>query len=184
MILTGDMIQQEIESGIITISPFDPKQVNPNSYNYRLGKKLRISHFDARGEVVFEDIEIPEDGLVLEPQRLYLGHTLEVIGSSKYATSLIGRSSLGRLGLFLQVSANLGHTFSRHSWTLEIFAAKAIRVYPLMKIGQVSFWQNQGELHRFPQRYAKFNSPMNSFGIPLASRESNLSTINSNGVPV
>lgn len=53
--------------------------------------------------------------------------------------SLIGRSSTGRLGLFLQVSADLGHTGAEHKWTLELVAAKPIKIYPNMIIGQISF---------------------------------------------
>ena len=73
--------------------------------------------------------------------------------------SLIGRSSMGRLGLFLQVSANLGHTTSCHQWTLELVAAKPIRLYPNMIIGQVTFWDNQGEIYDHPFTYANFSLP-------------------------
>ena len=37
MILTGDAIIKAVKKGDIFLSPFDEKQVNPNSYNYRLG---------------------------------------------------------------------------------------------------------------------------------------------------
>ena len=37
MILTGQQIIKEVRSGGIVISPFSEEQVNPNSYNYRLG---------------------------------------------------------------------------------------------------------------------------------------------------
>jgi hypothetical protein len=53
---------------------------------------------------------------------------LEELGSRKYAMSLIGRSSIGRLGLFLQVSANLGHTGSSHCWTLELAQGLSLTV--------------------------------------------------------
>lgn len=73
--------------------------------------------------------------------------------------SLIGRSSVGRLGLFLQVSADLGHTTSQHQWTLELVAAKPIILYPNMKIGQVTFWNNCGVLKPDTFTYANFNYP-------------------------
>lgn len=96
-----------------------------------------------RGDTqVFEEAAIPEDGYILKPRQMYLGHTAETIGSRKYAMSLIGRSSVGRLGLFLQISANLGHTTSSHKWTLEMVSVKPLKIYPYMKIGQVSFWEN------------------------------------------
>ena len=73
--------------------------------------------------------------------------------------SLIGRSSIGRLGLFLQVSANLGHVTSCHKWTLELFPCKNIRIYPRMKIGQISFWSTLGDISCFGKTYALFSNP-------------------------
>ena len=43
-------------------------------------------------------IIIPEDGLLLEPNRLYLGRTNEYTSTSRYVPMLEGRSSTGRLG--------------------------------------------------------------------------------------
>ncbi len=162
MILTGSKIIEEVNSGNITIDPFDKDEVNPNSYNYKLGPTLKV--FDPLGKV-FQEIQMPEEGYILKAGTMYLGHTKEIIGSSKYAMSLIGRSSIGRYGLFLQVSANLGHTTSRHAWTLELVAAKNIRLYPGMKIGQVSFWENFGDIEEYNGRYGFINHPQESFGI-------------------
>lgn len=163
MILTGTAIRENVKKGNIILFPFDEKQVNPNSYNYKLGQQLKVfKEFDGE-RAIFEDIVIPETGYTLKPGIVYLGHTLEVIGSKKYAMSLIGRSSVGRLGLFLQVSANLGHTTSSHQWTLELVAAKPIILYPFMKIGQVTFWENEGELVPNPFTYANFSQPHEAF---------------------
>lgn len=84
---------------------------------------------------------------------------METLGSNKYAMSLIGRSSLGRLGLFLQVSANLGHTGSIHKWTLELVATKKIKIYTFMIIGQISFWTNKGDIKLYKNSYSDFNFP-------------------------
>ena len=163
MILTGKKIIEEVKSGNIFIYPFDKNQINPNSYNYRLGQTLKIfDHFDGE-KSVFREEKIQKEGFILEPGKMYLGHTKEIIGSSKYAMSLIGRSSMGRLGLFLQVSANLGHTTSKHKWTLELVAAKTIKLYPGMKIGQVSFWKNFGDLKKYNGKYGFLNYPQESY---------------------
>ena len=149
MILTGSHIKKEVKAGNIVIWPFSESQLNPNSYNYRLGDKLKLFSSYKNGKSSFEEMVIPQEGFVLEPHRLYLAHTFETLGSRKYAMSLIGRSSVGRLGLFVQISANLGHTHSSHKWTLELVAAKRIRIYPHMMIGQISFWKNCGDpIHR------------------------------------
>ena len=76
--------------------------------------------------------------------------------------SLIGRSSIGRLGLFLQLSADLGHVGSKHKWTLELVAAKPIIIYPFMKIGQISFWENDGDFKEYSGEYGKYSIPTES----------------------
>src|SRR3989338_562423 len=163
MILTGSKIKEEVKKGNITIGPFSLEQVNPNSYNYRLGSVLKVfDKFDG-DKSVFREISIPEEGCVLEPRKMYLAITKEIIGSSKYAMTLIGRSSMGRYGLFLQCSANLGHTTSKHRWTLEIVAAMPIRLYPEMIIGQVSFWKNYGAVKKYSGQYGFLNHPQESF---------------------
>jgi dCTP deaminase len=77
--------------------------------------------------------------------------------------SLIGRSSIGRYGLFLQVSANLGHTTSEHKWTLELVATQKIRLYSEMIIGQVSFWRNFGEIEKYNGKYGFLSHPQESY---------------------
>lgn len=166
MILTGSKIKEEINAGNIVIEPFSENQVNPNSYNYRLGSTIKVFNGFDGTRALFKEVNIPEDGYILEPRKMYLATTKEVIGSSKYAMSLIGRSSMGRYGLFLQVSANLGHTTSKHKWTLEIVATMPIILYPGMIIGQVSFWKNFGTVMKYDGRYGHLNHPQESY-VPL-----------------
>ena len=162
MILPGASIGAEITAGNITISPFSTEHLNPQGYDYHLGDRIReFSHFEGDRSQFGESIEIPEAGLVLLPNTLYLGHTFEEIGSNKFAMSLTGRSSLGRLGLFVQL-ANLGHTGTSHCWTLEIYAVKPIRIYPRLKVGQVSFWRNYGEVEPYSGRYGSISEPQES----------------------
>jgi len=160
MILTRQKIIESVDSGDITISNFESARVNPNSYNYLLGEDIKVYiGGSSDGQPEFETVTMKDDGYVLHPGSMYLGVTDEVIGSSRYAMSLIGRSSMGRFGLFLQISANLGHTTSSHQWTLELHTAKSIRVYPKMPIGQVSFWTNFGAVKCLGKNYALYNSP-------------------------
>lgn len=161
MILTGDEIKKQVKKGSITINPFNKEQLNPNSYNYRIGTEI-ISFKIKNCKKVTSNIEIPKNGFILEPHKTYLANTYEILGSKKYAMSLIGRSSLGRLGLFLQVSANLGHTGSIHKWTLELVSTKRFKIYPNMIIGQMSFWTNEGNLKLYKGHYSKFNCPKKS----------------------
>ena len=170
MILTGPEIERQVAAERITLDPFVSEHVNPNSYDYRLGGMLRDVAADPNNSGAgFRAVAgplrgIPEGGLVLRPGKLYLASTLERIGSRHFVTSLIGKSSLGRLGLFLQISANIGHQGVAHRWTLELHCCHPIRVYPGMIIGQISFWTTLG--HPFPYNgyYASFNTPTPSLG--------------------
>lgn len=163
MILTGAAIASGVALGDICLDPFDPALINPNSYNYRLGSTLKTMAgdviADSRSKAVWDEFEIPAAGFVLQPRRLYLGTTLERIGSSEYVPTLIGRSSVGRLGLFLQISADLGQMGAEHNWTLELTAVQAIRVYPGMVIGQVSFWKPIGDKIAYRGYYGTRSEP-------------------------
>ncbi|MFJ2397394.1 dCTP deaminase domain-containing protein [Streptomyces sp. NPDC087843] len=147
MILTGAEIVRQRERDALTIEPFDVSQLNPVSYNYRLGPVLRTHRaavVDTHGEHELEEYAIPDDGVILRPGRVYLGTTVEEIGSTRFVPSLIGRSSLGRLGVFLQYSADLGNLGACHRWTLEIKVVQPTRVYAGMVVGQVTFWAAAG----------------------------------------
>ncbi len=169
MILTGIEILNEVNSGNIVISPFSEKHLNPNSYNYRIGDK----YIELNGELIYDtkspvqstEKTIPKEGLLLKPDKLYLCSTHETIGSKNYVTSLIGKSSMGRLGLFLQVSANLGHQGEIHKWTLELKCVKPIVIYPLIIIGQITFWKTKGVSKETNGYYALHDKPTNSIGI-------------------
>jgi len=156
MILTGTQIINDISQKNIDIFPFNPEAINPNSYNYTLSNEIKKYNSETKKLM---SLVIPNEGYILEPHTMYLGMTAEKIGSSKYAMRLIGRSSLGRLGLFLQISADLGHVHSSHSWTLELVACLPIRIYHSMEIGQVSFWENYGDIVDFGSYYNTLNSP-------------------------
>ncbi|NRF25480.1 deoxycytidine deaminase [Vibrio coralliilyticus] len=163
MILTRQKIIESVENGDIYISNFDKDRVNPNSYNYLLGQQIKIYEGkDKSDKNSFRTLTLPDEGFILQPGHMYLGVTDEVIGSHKYAMSLIGRSSIGRLGLFLQTSANLGHVTSSHKWTLELYACQPIKIYPKMPIGQVSFWCNEGKISCYGKNHALYNSPQES----------------------
>lgn len=170
MILTGNKIREEVENKNIVIEPFSEDQINPNSYNYRLGTEyIELDNdkvYDIKNiEQEFNMKEIPKDGLILDPKKIYLCNTKETIGSTEYITSLIGKSSMGRLGLFLQVAADLGHQGQIHKWTLELRASIPTKIYPNMCIGQVTFWKTYGEKLLQDGYYEKFDKPQISKGI-------------------
>jgi dCTP deaminase len=162
MILTGSEIWLNVKSKKIVIEPFFEGFLNPNSYNYHLGSCLKIAPPDTNDPNEsnhWPEINIPEVGFLLEPSKLYLGHTLEKIGSNYFVTSLIGRSSVGRLGLYLQLAADLGQLGAIHCWTLEMYVIQPLRVFAGMVIGQVSFWVPTGDILLYYGRY-EVNKPL------------------------
>ena len=162
MILSAQAIQQAQLEGRIDIDPFDVSNLNPNSYNFRLGSTILKCCMNAPAGHAFERIDLPPDGFVLAPKTLYLAATLEIIGSTEYAITLLGRSSLGRLGLFLNITADLGHVGTLSQWTLELSVVQPLRVYPGMRIGQVAFWKAYGTTRRYCGRYHQDLGPIPS----------------------
>lgn len=162
MILTWKEIINEYNSWNIKIKPFVKENINPNSYNYHLWNTIKVfDHFDWE-KSVFKTIVLSEDGYVLKRGQMYLWCTQEEIWSSKYMISLIGRSSVGRLWMFLQLSANVWHTWTSHQWTLEIYPTCDIKIYPGMVVGQVSFWVNKWDVYHYSWEYKFYSGPQES----------------------
>ncbi len=110
MILSGKEILKHMGKEII-ITPFDEKRINPNSYNLSLADELLVYEkeaLDMKKPNPTKRIVIPDEGLLLEPNRLYLGRTNEFTKTDRYVPMLEGRSSTGRLGLFIHVTAGFG----------------------------------------------------------------------------
>ena len=120
MILSGKEIHQQVENGTISIDPFNSDQLNPNSYNLRLHSDLLVYDsdvLDMKEKNSTSPLTIPNEGLLLEPQKLYLGRTIERTATDKYVPMLEGRSSVGRLGLFIHITAGFGDIGFDGFWT-------------------------------------------------------------------
>lgn len=147
MILSGKEIQRHMGKDIV-IRPFDPKRLNPNSYNLSLHNELLVYEnrlLDMKVPNPVKTLTIPESGLVLEPDKLYLGRTNEFTQTDRFVPMLEGRSSVGRLGLFIHVTAGFGDVGFAGYWTLEIFCVQPIRIYPNVEICQIYYHDIQGD---------------------------------------
>ncbi|HCT76457.1 MAG TPA: dCTP deaminase [Micromonosporaceae bacterium] len=165
MILTGPEITAAAGDGRIDISPFSADQVNPNSYNVRLGSTLLTyadDVIDVNRANPTNTVTIDESGFVLEPDQLYLGHTVERVGSDIYVPLLFGRSSVGRLGLFVEITAPIGDIGFKGQWTLMLSPVRPLRVYPGMKIGQIMFFVSVGDIDLYAGKYQKAEGPQAS----------------------
>ena len=158
-ILVHDEIIHEYNNYRIHINPFDERSVGPNSVDVRLDSKLKVykltsdEYLDTRSKNSTTIIEIPSTGLVLRPGVLYLGTTVDEIGSDHHVPMYEGRSSMARLGLQSHVSAGFGDIGFKSNWTLELVCTHPIKIYSNMRIGQVYF-------HRVN---SKWNNPQNRY---------------------
>lgn len=146
MILTGPAIAAAHAAGEITIDPYEPHRLSPNAYDWRLGETLYVcdGDLDAARPTAVTELPIYPDGFVLRPGVLYLGSTYERTSSERFAQFLNGSRSIGALGIWVHVSAPLGHQGHAIRWTLEIRAAKPVRVYPRMTFGKLAFFHTLG----------------------------------------
>lgn len=151
MILSGHEIQRQLGRNIV-IDPFDESRLNPNSYNLSLHDELLVYEevvLDMRKSNRVERITIPPDGLVLTPNQLYLGRTVERTETHNLVPMIEGRSSIGRLGLFVHVTAGFGDVGFAGYWTLEMFAVQPVKIYPGVPICQIFFHQVVGEITEY-----------------------------------
>lgn len=170
MILTGKEIEAARLRGEIEITPFQPQQINPNSYDLRLDEEMlvyktspwkRLGRFlglatpdlDVRVKNPTEGLRIPTEGLILEPGRVYLGCTEEILSSDTFVSVVDGKSSIGRLGLFIHVTAGYVDIGYRGQVTLELVATQPIRVYAGMRIAQVRYHRVEGEVSLYQGNY-------------------------------
>jgi dCTP deaminase len=141
MILTGDEIRRNLNTNIL-IDPFDERQLNPNSYNLTLHDEILTYEeivLDMRKPNRIRRLTIPPEGMVLSPNQLYLGRTVERTETHNLVPMIEGRSSVGRLGLFVHVTAGFGDVGFCGFWTLEMFAVQPVRIYPGVPICQIFY---------------------------------------------
>jgi dCTP deaminase len=158
MVLSGLEIKERI-GGDINIDPFDPARLNPNSYNLSLHDELMIYEevvLDMRRPNRVRRMHIPPEGLELQPHQLYLGRTVERTETHNLVPMIEGRSSIGRLGLFVHVTAGFGDVGFCGYWTLEMFAVQPVRIYAGVSICQIFYHEIRGAF--VPYRSDKYQN--------------------------
>ena len=155
MILSGQEIAARLD-GDVKIEPYNPAALNPNSYNLTLHDEVMVYE-----EVVLDmakanrvrRIQIPPEGLVLSPNQLYLGRTAERTETHNLVPQIEGRSSVGRLGLFVHVTAGFGDVGFAGYWTLEMFAVQPVRIYAGVPICQIFYHEITGSFDEYDSKY-------------------------------
>ena len=145
MILSDKTIAQMIEEKALTIQPLNPEQIQPASVDVRLGDTFSVVEDSSTGiinldsEIKYKNIKT--DTYVLLPGQFVLATTMEYFELPDDLTAFVeGRSSLGRMGLFIQNAGWVDPGF-KGEITLELFNANrhAIELRAGRRVGQLVF---------------------------------------------
>jgi len=157
MILTRDVILEEIKKSNIKISPFDEKNLGPASYDLLLGDNLRIFVPQTNPYMVTDEadfnhltklIELTAAGYTMRPGEVVLGVTVENISLATHIAGwLEGRSRFARLGLMVHISSPFMQPGINNREVLEIanLSPTPLTIFPGTKICQFIFEYCQGK---------------------------------------
>jgi dCTP deaminase len=160
MVLSGQEIKRLLGKEIV-IDPFDESRLNPNSYNLTLHDELMVYEeliLDMRKANRVRRISIPPEGIVLAPGQLFLGRTVERTETHGMVPMIEGRSSIGRLGLFVHVTAGFGDVGFCGYWTLEMFAVQPVRIYAGVAICQIFYHDIKGPYTEYKSNKYQHNT--------------------------
>ena len=145
MVLSDGTIFSMLENGTLKISPMEWDQVQPASVDIRLGNTFSIVEDSPTGiitldkEIRYKTIE--SDTYVLLPNQFVLATTMEYFELPNDLTAFVeGRSSLGRMGLFIQNAGWVDPGF-KGEITLELYNVNrcAIELKAGRRVGQLVF---------------------------------------------
>jgi len=154
----------------------DRDLISPASIDFRLSKsllRLPIGYsIDCKNikDLPWEEIEIPEDGYIMLPNTLYLGSSVERLAlPQNIVATAEGKSTVGRLGLTVHVTAGWIDPGFDGTITLEMVSTNPIRIYENMRIGQFTFLDVTGNAEVYEGRYQK-----RQYGLPTPPRDGGL----------
>jgi len=135
VILSGKTIKQLIHDDQISISHYKDISIQPASIDLCLGQNFLV--IDDMSTAIlsvdkpanYHEIQVTEgESIVIPPKTFMLGTTLEHIRLPDHLTAFVeGRSSIGRLGVFIQNAGWIDPGFSGQI-TLELFNANRVPV--------------------------------------------------------
>lgn len=156
MILTGNEIKRNVDQAKIDIRPFCINNLTTNSFDITLGDSLIYYNediLDPKKENKYTEIIIPDEGVVLQKNNFYLGHSAEIIGSDHFVPIIHAKSGIARLGLFVHVTADLIDIGYHGNITFQLYPTIPIKLYKGMRLAQVSFWVPKGDITLYEGKY-------------------------------
>ena len=181
MILSDKTIRQELANGNIGLEPFNPECIQPSSIDVHLSSKFlifnRVRHaainVKEKQQGLMKEVNVKEDeSFVLHPGEFVLGSTVEKVKMpNNIAGRIEGKSSLGRLGLLIHSTAGYIDPGWNGNLTLELsnVSPLPIKLFPGMKIGQISFIKMTSEVEN-PYGSEKLKSKYQGQAEPGESR--------------
>ncbi|MFN8511450.1 MAG: dCTP deaminase [Thermomicrobiales bacterium] len=182
MILSDGTLRRLLAEGRLVIEPLADSQIQPASIDIRLGqmflafRRHTTTSIDPRDldEALMEPVTVEEgQPFILHPGEFALGTTLERLTLPDDVVARVeGKSSLGRLGLLIHATAGfVDPGWANGQITLELsnVAPLPIKLWPGMKIGQLSFMQMDAPAER-PYGHPALNSKYQGQVGPVASR--------------
>jgi dCTP deaminase len=168
MVLSDGAILVEIAKGNIIIEGLNVEHLNPVSVDLTLNPNFKVYEdgiLDCRSPNKTIDLVVPEEGYILVPGVVYLYACNERIGvKGNIRAKVEGKSSLGRLGLLVHLTAGFIDPGFEGSLVLELAATQPVRIYPNMKICQLEFAYVEGEILETYDR-KKGSKYMNQTGV-------------------
>ncbi len=132
MILSDATIQSLLDSGELTVDPLHPQGLQPASIDCTLGDEYLVvdehhtSLIKMDKEIQYR--EMKSDRIVIAPHSFLLATTREYLRLPNYLTAFVeGRSSIGRMGLFIQNAGWVDAGFEGRI-TLELYNANALPI--------------------------------------------------------
>jgi dCTP deaminase len=148
------------EMGARMIEPFAPQQLQPSGYELSLSNQVRVpvspeqacedgwnDRIDLRkgAPVGYTDLfTLPESGWTISPGQFLLACSEETVRlPSNIAAHVDGKSSLGRLGIAVHVTAGFIDPGFSGQITFEVvnLAPWEVTIYPRLPFAQLTFWQ-------------------------------------------
>jgi dCTP deaminase len=130
MILSDDTLRRMMAEKSIMVEPVEDFQIQPASIDLRLGRHFlkidenTLESLSLESELPY--IQIEKDEIVIPPHSFLLATTVERIRIPANVTAFVeGRSSIGRMGLFIQNAGWVDPGFEGNI-TLELFNANRL----------------------------------------------------------
>lgn len=160
MILSDKTIMKMLREGTLEITPLMEEQIQPASVDVRLGDTFSVVEDSPSGIITLENEikykTIRTDTYILLPGQFVLATTMEYFALPDNLTAFVeGRSSLGRMGLFIQNAGWVDPGF-KGEITLELFNANrcAIELKAGRRVGQLVFAEmDQDALNPYNGKY-------------------------------